>query len=88
MQIYLVRVNEIQGDPNQNLLILMAITLKIRISDSMLVKPKCVLEASIYFHFSADCLQFSKVIGGIQTTFWLYHHGFRIAYCQSYSHLN
>ena len=39
----------------------MAITLKICISDPMLVKPKYVLEASIYFHFSADCLQFSAV---------------------------
>ena len=35
-------------------------TLKICFSDPMLVKPKCVLEASIYFHFSAVCLQFSK----------------------------
>ena len=34
-----------QGDPNQNLLILMAITLKISISDPMLVQPKCVWEA-------------------------------------------
>ena len=39
----------LQGDPNQNLLIQMAITLKICISDPKLVKPKCVSEAWIYF---------------------------------------
>ena len=39
----------VQGDPNQNLLIQMAITLKICISDPMLLKPKCVLKACIYF---------------------------------------
>ena len=59
----------IQGDPNQNLLFQMAITLKIRISDPMLVKPKCVLAASIYFHFSAVCLQFSKINGGLRIYF-------------------
>ena len=32
----------IQGDPNQNLKCLLAITLKLCISDPMLVKPKCV----------------------------------------------
>ena len=51
----------LQGDPNQSLLIQMAITMKIRISDPKLVKPKCVSEACIYFHFSAICLQFSAV---------------------------
>ena len=50
----------IQGDSNQKLLIQMAITLKICISDLKLVKPKCVLGAYIYFDFSAVCLQFSK----------------------------
>ena len=33
---------EVQGDPNQNLKCLFAITLKLCISDPMLVKPKCV----------------------------------------------
>ena len=42
------RVN-IQGDPNQKLLIQMTITLKICISDPMLVKPKCVWKVYIYF---------------------------------------
>ena len=51
----------IQGDSNQKLLIQMAITLKICISDLKLVKPKCVLGAYIYFDFSAVCLQFSAV---------------------------
>ena len=32
----------IQGDPNQNLKFVLAITLKLCISDPMLVKPKCV----------------------------------------------
>ena len=32
----------LQGDPNQNLKCLLAITLKQCISDPMLVKPKCV----------------------------------------------
>ena len=84
----------LQGDPNQNLLFQMAITLKIRISDPMLAKPKCVLEASIYFHFSAVCLQFSAVClqfsktnVGTQNTFWLYQHVVKNSYFQSYSHL-
>ena len=75
-------LSNIQGDPNQSLLIQMAITLKICISDPMLVKPKCVSEACIYFQFSAVCLQFSAVylqfsemnILGAQNTFWLYQH--------------
>ena len=39
--------NHLQGDPNQNLEFLKAIT------DPMLVKPKCVWEVCIYFNFSA-----------------------------------
>ena len=39
----------VQGDPNQSLLFQMAITLKIYISDPILVKPKYVWEASIHF---------------------------------------
>ena len=50
----------VQGDPNQNLKLLLAITLKLCISDPIMVKPKCVAEAYIYFDFSAVCLQFSK----------------------------
>ena len=38
---------KIQGDPNQNLLIKMAITLEVCISDPILVKPIYVLEASV-----------------------------------------
>ena len=33
---------EVQGDPNQNTLFQMAVPLKLCISDTMLVKPKCV----------------------------------------------
>ena len=54
----------IQGDPNQKLLIQIAITLKICISDPKLVKPKCVLEAYIYFEnckqTTENCKQTAK----------------------------
>ena len=40
---------QIQADPNQNLKFVLAITLKVCISDSMLVKPKWVWGAYIYF---------------------------------------
>ena len=40
---------ELQGDPNQNLLIEIVITLKICISDPMLIKPKCIWEAYVDF---------------------------------------
>ena len=43
--------NLLQSDPNKNLQ--MAITPQICISDPMLVKPKCVLGAYIYFNLSA-----------------------------------
>ena len=48
----------LQGDPNQNFLFQMAMTLKICISDHILVKPKCVWHAQVYF--SAVCLQFLR----------------------------
>ena len=41
----------LQGDPNQNLKFVLAITLKTRVSDPMLVKPKCVWELSVFFNF-------------------------------------
>ena len=50
----------VQGDPNQKLLIQMAITLKICISDPKLVKPKCVLEAYIYFENCKQTAEKSK----------------------------
>ena len=82
----------IQGDPNQNLKFVLAITLKIHISDPMLVKPKCVWEVKVYFYFSAVCLQFSaaclqffKKNFHLPNTFWLYQHMVRNAYFQSYS---
>ena len=56
-----VKSKRLQGDPNQNIKFLLAITLKICVSDPILVKPKCVLEVYIYFDFSAVCLQFSAV---------------------------
>ena len=77
----------VQGDPNQSLLFQMARTLKICISDLMMVKTKCVLEASIYFWKLKTNSWKMKINGGLQNTFWLYQHGVRNAYFQSYSHL-
>ena len=39
----------VQGDPNQNLKFILALTLKVSISDPGLVKPKCVWELSVLF---------------------------------------
>ena len=39
---HMVRSTKLQGDPNQNLKFVLAITLKVCISDPMMVKPKCV----------------------------------------------
>ena len=50
----------LQGDPNQNLRFLLAITLKICFSDPMLVKPKCVWEACIYFENCKQTAENSK----------------------------
>ena len=56
------------------------------ISNPMLVKPKCVWEVKIYFHFSAFCLQFFfKINFQLPNIFWLYQHRVRNAYFQSYS---
>ena len=50
--IYIIIVRDVvQGDPNQNLLIQMAITLKICISYPMLVKPKCLWDAKVFLKF-------------------------------------
>ena len=38
-----------QGDPNQYLKFILAVALKLCISELKLVKPKCVSEAFIYF---------------------------------------
>ena len=40
--------SNLQGDPNQNLKFVLAITLKISISNPMLVKPECVWELSVF----------------------------------------
>ena len=45
----LICFSNIQGDPNQNLKFVLAITLKICVSDPMLVKPKCVWTVKVYF---------------------------------------
>ena len=44
----------VQGDPNQNLLIQFALSLKQIVSDPMLVKPKCVWEVTV---FLKNCIQ-------------------------------
>ena len=75
----------IHCDPNQNLKFVLAITLKVCISDPMLVKPKCVWEVKV-FYFSAVCLQFFKKKNfHLSNTFWLYQPRVRNAYFQNYS---
>ena len=39
----------LQGDPNQNFWFQMTVTLKISISDPMLVRPKCVWGVAVFF---------------------------------------
>ena len=46
--------SNLKGDPNQNFPFQMTITLKISVSDTMLVKPKCVWEVAV---FSKNCKQ-------------------------------
>ena len=41
----------IQGDPNQNFRFQMTVALSVCISDPMLVKPKCVWEAVVFYEF-------------------------------------
>ena len=66
----------IQGDPNQNFPFQMAITLKLSSSDPMLVKPKCVWEAAVFFSilkfffiFQLFVYNFSKKAATSQTHF-------------------
>ena len=59
----------IQGDPNQNLKCFLAITLKLCISDPMLVKPKCIWEAYNFFDFQLFVYNFSKKLYASQTHF-------------------
>ena len=73
---------KVQGDPNQKLQLQMAVTLKLCISEPMLVKPKCVLGVADFFQFSAVCLQFSAVclqfpkkIRHSSNPFWSLQHG-------------
>ena len=41
----------VQGDPNRNCLFQMAVTLKVCISNPMLVKPKWVTKGAVFFNF-------------------------------------
>ena len=50
-------IKQIQGDPKQNCPFLRAITLKLRVPDPMLEKPKCAWEAVVF----STCLHFSTV---------------------------
>ena len=47
-QIQVKSNSRLQGDPNQNLKCVLAITLKLHIFDPMLVKPKCAWEARTF----------------------------------------
>ena len=52
----------LRGDPNQNLKCLLAITLKLNISDPMLVKPKCVSEVAVFWKIANKQLKKCKQI--------------------------
>ena len=73
----------LQGDPNQNLKFVLAITLKICISDPMLVKPKCVWEVKSFLFFSCLFTIFQKNFH-LPNTFWLQQHMVRNAYFEIY----
>ena len=71
----------VQGDPNQNCPFLRAITLKLCVSDPMLVKPKCVWEAVVFFWKIVNkqlknVNKFSKIEKNyrLSNTFWLYQY--------------
>ena len=80
----------LQGDPNQNLKWFLATTLKLCISDLMLVKPICVWEAYNFFdfqlfvyNFQLFVYNFSKKLDASQTHFGFTNmgsemHGFRV----------
>ena len=76
-----------QGDPNQNLKCLLAITLKLCMHFWPHVgKAKMRLRGVQFFWFSAVCLQFSAVclqffkkIVRLSNAFWLYQYGVRNA---------
>ena len=44
----ILSIHNVQGDPNQNLLFQLALSLNVGIPDPMLVKPKCVWEAEVF----------------------------------------
>ena len=47
-QFWFVQFWEVQGDPNQNLLFQLALSLNVGIPDPKLVKPKCVWEVEVF----------------------------------------
>ena len=67
------RKSILQGDPNQNLKFVLAMILKVCISDPMLLKPKCVWEAVVFFNFRKNfqlfVYNFSKKAFTSQTHF-------------------
>ena len=47
----MVRINLLQGDPNQNFRFQMSVALSVCISNPILVKQKCVWEAVVFYEF-------------------------------------
>ena len=76
----------IQGDPNQNPLFQMAASLKLCISDPMLVKPKCVWEA---VDFLKNCKQTAENANKFstinKTTAYQTHFGFANKWSEMHS---
>ena len=65
----------VEGDPNQNLKCLLAITLKLCISDPMLVKPKCVWKiVNKQLKIVNKKLKIKKIVR-LSNAFWLFQHG-------------
>ena len=64
----------LQGDPNQNFRFQMTVALSVCISDPMLVKPKCVWEAVVFYEFQL-IFYTCKILMPKMTAFYIKHHG-------------
>ena len=67
------------------MLLQIAITLKIGISDPKLLK---LLKSTFAFIFVSCLFTIFKINIHLQNTFWSYQHGVKYAYFHSYTHLN
>ena len=67
-------IEGIQGDTNQNCPFLRPITQKLSTSDPMLVKPKCVWEAVVFYEFQL-IFHTCKLLMPKMPEFYIKHHG-------------